>query len=326
MIPSDVPPVKDIRLRSGITVKELLDQFYAAGGFTAKKLAEAARIFLDMVKDPEAKIFFSFPAAILATGTRGVVVELVKRGLVDVIITTCGSWDHDVARSVAGNYYHGRFELDDYELREKGIFRLGNVLVPMEVYSQGIERFMQAVLSELYDSGVRSLATYELSWELGKRLGEDSFLYWAWKRGVPVIVPGPYDGAVGFQVFMFQEQHSDFLLDLRRDEKLLAKIVFTAKRTGALMIGGGISKHHTIWWNQFKDGLDYAVYITTAPEWDGSLSGARTREAVSWGKISVRAKHITVEGEATVLLPLLAAYVIDELGDSFERKTSGGNS
>jgi deoxyhypusine synthase len=321
MIPKDVPPVKDLQLHPNITVKELLEQFYTAGGFTAKKLAEAAKIFVDMLRDPEAVIFLSFPAAILATGSRGVITELVKRRFADVIITTCGSWDHDIARTVGGDYYHGRFELDDYELRDKGIFRLGNVLVPMEVYSLGIEKFMQQLLSELYDRGVRRLATHELSWEIGHKLAsEESFLYWAAKHKIPVIVPGPYDGAVGFQIFMFQEQHKDFSLDLYADEKLLSRIVFKAKRTGALMIGGGISKHHTIWWNQFKDGLDYAVYITTAVEWDGSLSGARTREAVSWGKISKRAKHLTVEGEATVLLPLLVAYALDELGKDFRRE------
>ena len=73
------------------------------------------------------------------------------------------------------------------------------------------------------------------------------------------------------------------------------------------MLGGGISKHHVIWWNQFKGGLDYVIYITTAPEYDGSLSGARIKEAVSWGKVKEEAKYITIEGDATVLLPLLVA-------------------
>jgi len=79
------------------------------------------------------------------------------------------------------------------------------------------------------------------------------------------------------------------------------------------MIGGGISKHHTIWWAQFNKGLEYAVYITTAVEYDGSLSGAQTREAISWGKLKEKAKHITIEGEATVLLPLMIAAVFERL-------------
>ena len=88
-------------------------------------------------------------------------------------------------------------------------------------------------------------------------------------------------------------------------------IVFEAKKSGALIVGGGISKHHTIWWNQFKDGLDYVVYISTADEWDGSLSGARPREAVSWGKISEKAKHVMIEGDATVLMPIMVSSLLD---------------
>jgi deoxyhypusine synthase len=91
-------------------------------------------------------------------------------------------------------------------------------------------------------------------------------------------------------------------------------LIFTAKKTGALIVGGGISKHHTIWWNQFKDGLDYAVYVSTADEWDGSLSGARPREAVSWGKINEKAKRVMVEGDATVVLPVMFSSLLSRLG------------
>jgi len=99
-----------------------------------------------------------------------------------------------------------------------------------------------------------------------------------------------------------------------KDEQKLSELLYAAKKTGALMIGGGISKHHTIWWNQFKGGLDYAVYLTTAPEWDGSLSGARMEEAISWGKVKETARYVTVEGDATVLLPLIVASILETLG------------
>jgi deoxyhypusine synthase len=89
--------------------------------------------------------------------------------------------------------------------------------------------------------------------------------------------------------------------------------MFTSKRTGAFIIGGGISKHHVIWWAQYCNGLNHAVYVTTAQEYDGSLSGAQTREAISWGKIAERAENITIEGDATVLLPLMVSALLDRL-------------
>ena len=141
---------------------------------------------------------------------------------------------------------------------------------------------------------------------------EDSILYWAQKNDIPIIVPGIMDGSVGSQIWSFSETHKDFSLDILKDQRIISDYVFKSKKSGALIIGGGISKHHTIWWNQFNGGLDYAVYITTANEFDGSLSGARTKEAISWGKISNLAHHVTINAEASVVLPLLVKSLIHE--------------
>ena len=102
-------------------------------------------------------------------------------------------------------------------------------------------------------------------------------------------------------------------VNIIEDQQIIANNLFQAKKTGALIIGGGISKHHAIWWNQFKGGLDYAVYITTAVESDGSLSGARSHEAISWGKIAPNASHVTINSDATVVLPLLIKGLLTSL-------------
>lgn len=308
--------VEDIELSKGISVNELINQFYKAGGFTAKELAVAVNIIEEMIKDRETLVFLSFPACIIATGTRGVIKELVKRKLVDVIITTCGTLDHDLAR-IWKDYYHGSFMLDDLELRKRGINRIGNVLAPNESYGLIIEEKIQPILEDIYKEK-RRLSTRELIWEIGKRLEneknkESSIIYWCYKNRIPMFIPGITDGAVGSQLWLFYQTHKDFIIDVLKDEDELSDIIFNAKKTGAIIVGGGISKHHTIWWNQFKDGLDYVVYITTAVEWDGSLSGARISEAISWGKVKGNAKRVTVYGDATVLLPLIVASLFDRL-------------
>ena len=134
---------------------------------------------------------------------------------------------------------------------------------------------------------------------------ESSFLYWAFKNQIPVIVPGITDGAVGYQLWLYKQSHRDFTIDVLEDEQLISDFIYSHKKLGALIIGGGISKHHAIWWSQFRNGLDIAVYITTAYEYDGSLSGALTKEAISWGKIKPRGKHVTIHGDATIILPFL---------------------
>jgi deoxyhypusine synthase len=306
-------PVRDIDLKKGLTVKELADSFRAAGGFTAKKLAVGVDILSEMLQDEQSLNFLSFPAALVSTGVRGVFRTLAERSLFDVLITTCGTLDHDLAR-VYRNYYHGDFMADDAALYRKGINRLGNIFIPNECYGVILEDTMQPVLEDLFKKGLRESSVYELIWEFGRRIKDKkSILYWTAKNKIPIVVPGIFDGAFGSQIFFFQQKHKDFKLNLFKDEELLAEKVFSAKKTGALMIGGGISKHHTIWWNQFMGGLSRAVYLTTAVEHDGSLSGARIREAVSWGKVKEKAKYVTVEGDASINLPLMMAAVLDRL-------------
>ena len=304
--------VEDYSFSDKMTVDELVSQMDKAWGFTAGKLAVGLRILESMVEDRKCVKFISFTGNLVATGTRGALKELVKRKLVDVVVTTCGTVDHDLARSWR-DYYKGSFLMSDAKLRGQGINRLGNVLVPNESYGVIIEKKMQSLLQDLWKEGVREVSPSQLCREIGKRLcNETSILYWAAKNNIPVYVPGMTDGAVGYQTWLFSQDH-DFRLNVLKDSGELSGIVFDAKKTGALVIGGGISKHHTLWWNQFKDGLDYAVYISTADEWDGSLSGARPREAVSWGKISERAKKAMIEGDASIILPIMVSALMTRI-------------
>jgi deoxyhypusine synthase len=239
---------------------------------------------------------------------------LVQRKMVDVVVTTCGTLDHDLARCW-GDYMRGSFDAADEELLKVGIHRLGSVFIPLDAYGPALESRMQPFLEDMYGAdGIRTISGHELLWRLGEKLAdESSILYWASKNEIPIIVPGITDGAVGSQLWLFRQAHSDFQIDLLADENLLSDIVHTADRTGGIIIGGGISKHHVIWWNQFREGLDSAVYVTTAPEYDGSLSGARLREAVSWGKLRPQATRVTIPGEATVIVPVLMAALLDRL-------------
>lgn len=302
-------PVKDIHIKKGDTIDTIFNQMSKSGGFESKNLVDGLNILHAMIEDKNCLKFMSFVGAIVSTGLRGVITDMIKNKMCDVIITTCGALDHDIARHYS-NYLEGSFTMDDGDLVEKEIHRLGNVLVPMKSYGPLIEEKMQNLLDKAYKEGKREMSTREITKMIGESLGEDSFLYWANQNNIPVIVPGIMDGAVGSQIWMFSQNHSDFKLNILEDGNLLSELIFKAKKSGALMIGGGISKHHTLWWNQYRDGLDYAVYITTAQEFDGSLSGALVREAISWGKVTKNAKQTTIHAEATTILPFLYSALL----------------
>ena len=305
-------PVKDIEIDSSTSIEKIFDELSKSGGFESVNLSDGLDIMTKMISDEKCLKFISFVGAVVSTGLRGIIKDMIKNKWFDVAITTCGALDHDIAKHYS-HYNEGSFTMDDNELADQNIHRLGNVLVPMENYGPLIEEKMQLFLEEEYKNGVREMTTAEICKMIGRHLGEDSFLHWANKNNVSVVVPGIMDGAVGSQIWMFIQSHRDFKLNLIGDADLLSEYIFKAEKSGAFMIGGGISKHHTLWWNQYREGLDYAFYITTAQEFDGSLSGALVREAISWGKVTKIARQSTLHAEVTTILPFIYAALLSKL-------------
>ena len=304
--------VRDIEISSDTSIDEIFNELKQSGGFESRNIAEGVEIISNMIQDEKCLKFLSFIGAIVSTGFRGIIRDMIKKKWCDVVITTCGALDHDIARHFS-NYKEGSFTMDDKELADQNIHRLGNVLVPMESYGPLIEEKVQEILERAYNDGKREMSTADINRELGKSMGDDSFLYWAYKNDISVVVPGIMDGAVGSQVWMFAQKHADFKLNLIEDANFLSGLVFKAEKSGALMLGGGVPKHHTLWWNQYREGLDYAVYVTTAQEFDGSLSGALVREAISWGKVTKYAKETTIHAEITTVFPFMYKALLEKL-------------
>lgn len=301
-----VEEVIDYTIKDNMAVCELIESYGRSHGFMAGHVYRASTILQTMIRDGDTTRILSFTGNIISTGLRGVIAQLIREGLFQAVITTCGAIDHDIARSTGYKYYKGDWAYDDVMLHAIGVHRLGNILIPIESYGLAIERFARNLLEELAKVKKRWSA-WEILYEAGKRIkDENSILRSAYERNVPVFVPGIYDGAFGSQI-VFNHYVLGVEVDVLSDEKKIMELITSSKKLGALIIGGGISKHHTIWWAQLKDGLDYAIYITTAVEYDGSLSGAHPREAISWGKIKPGSKHVVVYGDATVILPLIVA-------------------
>ncbi len=302
----DMEPVRDARVARGMSLDDLIELYRDIHGFMAGHLYEAISILREGLAKSELRIL-TFTANIVATGLRGIIAQLVESGLFNVIFTTAGTLDHDIARAEGGIYYKGFFEADDRVLAEKNIHRLGNVFIPVENYGPKVEGFVRRLVEEASKES-REWPLYKLLWKAGSMISdENSILRAAWKAGSRIFVPGWPDGAFGTALFMEAQRGSGVKIDYYGDMKELSDIFFTSKgyATG-LLIGGGISKHHAIWWSQFRGGLDYVVYITTAVEYDGSLSGARPREAISWGKVKPEAKKTVVYADATIVLPIIA--------------------
>jgi deoxyhypusine synthase len=286
-----------------VRLGKLLEQMGSAG-FQATNLAAGVEIIRRM-KNEKATVFLTFTANMAASGLRSLFARMCEKRMVDVIITTGGAIEHDFIRSFRP-YLLGDFNMDDAQLHKKGMNRIGNIIVPTERYVF-LEKKIQPLFARMYRKK-KAISPSEIALEMG-RMAKDkrSFLYWAAKNSIPVFSPGITDSAIGLQSYFFKQDHPDFVIDVTGDMKSLADVTLNADKTGGIILGGGISKHHALGANLVRGGMDYAVYVTTSSPWDGSLSGARTNEAISWGKIkSAKARnHVTIDGDATIVFPLL---------------------
>ncbi len=301
--------VEDAVLRKDMKLDDLIELYRRIHGFMASHVIEAIEVLKKVKSECDVRVL-SFTANIVSTGLRGILAQLIREGVFNVVITTCGTIDHDIARSFGARYLKGRFDVDDAELYRKGMHRLGNIFIPLNDYGPLIEKVVYRVLDSIPAKEGRAWGVRELLHEIGKAISDDnSILKACAEKGVPIYVPGFVDGAFGTALFTYSKLRG-LRIDALKDQEELAEIFFKAKKVGGLLIGGGISKHHALWWSQFAGGMEYAVYITTAVEWDGSLSGARPREAITWGKVKEGARKVVVYADATLVLPIIAYGIL----------------
>ena len=97
------------------------------------------------------------------------------------------------------------------------------------------------------------------------------------------------------------------VLDLVGDIHLLNRSAIRAKKSGMIILGGGVVKHHVCNANLMRNGADWSVFINNAQEYDGSDAGAKPEEAISWGKIRMDGQHVKVYSEVTMVFPLIFA-------------------
>lgn len=304
--------VKDFKWKKGIKVHEMMDAFSNVG-FQSIELAKARDTIVKM-KKADAKIFLTFTSNMVTSGLRGFFAQIIKLGMADIIVTTVGGLEEDIMKSIGEKFVIGDFHSDDIALHEKGVNRVGNLFVTNESYCK-FEDMIAPMLDKLYEKKARWPVS-ELLREIGLMLDdEDSLLYQAAKNNVPIFCPAITDGSFGFHLFMFQQKHKDFVVDVVKDFENILLSASHDDIKGLISLGGSISKHHAILASLLNGGLDYAVYMTTARSTSGSMSGATTQEAKSWGKIKDDSDAVTVIGDVSITFPLAMIGALEQLSD-----------
>jgi deoxyhypusine synthase len=303
--------VSQMHIKGGMTADEIIREYKKAGVLGAGSLAKAADIFEEMVRK-EATVFLGISGPLVPAGLRSIIADLINSGYVNVIVTSGANVVHDIIESQNGSHYVGNFRADDGELLKKKMGRIGNILTK-EADFENFEDYIQKTLKDIAPEKRKNVSIVELLWEIGSRIEDKkSFLRAAYKKKVPVFSPALVDSVIGLQLFIFS-QKNDFVLNATKDFKELTDLVFTAKKTGAIILGGGVPKHYILQANLLRKGIDYGIQITMDREEAGSLSGAKLEEGVSWGKAKVNSRIVSLVGDITVLFPLLVASVKERL-------------
>ncbi|MBM3232047.1 deoxyhypusine synthase [Candidatus Pacearchaeota archaeon] len=291
----------------GVNYKNIIDSF-ATSGFQATHLSKAIEIVNKMIEE-KVFIFLGYTSNMVSSGLRDVISYLVQNKKINVLVTTCGGIEEDIIKCL-GSFKLGEFNADGAKLRDSGINRIGNIFVPNSRYV-AFEKFVQPILEELYQHSKktgRAISGNELIWKLGEKVkDENSIYYWAYKNKIPVYCPALLDGALGDNIYFFKFKRPDFVIDCTEDVVWFNNTTIGLKKSGAIILGAGVVKHAILNANMLRNGLDYAVYINTSQEFDGSDAGALPSEAVSWGKILPNAKSVKVFADATIVFPILVA-------------------
>ncbi len=297
----------------------LVDSFEKMA-FQARNLNRAARIYDMMLGDKECSVILVLAGSLFSAGLKKVVFDMVNNNMVDAIVSTGALMvDQDFFEALGFKHYIGTPFSDDAELRELAIDRIYDTYIDEDEL-----RVCDDTTGEIFNGmvpGVYSSREYMV--EFGRYLEnnggpkvDDSIIYAAYKKNVPIFIPAFSDCSAGFGFVMHQTQNPEkhCSIDSAKDFLELTQIKRAAGTTGIFMVGGGVPKNFTQDIVVAADILDgkadmhkYAIQLTVADERDGALSGSTLKEASSWGKVDLTYEQM-VYGEATITMPLVAGY------------------
>ena len=302
--------VNPINVTKDMKVSDLVNEFDKSGVLGAGRVGRACNILTDMIQDKDMKVFMSLGGPLIPGGMRNIVSQMIENHHVDLIVSSGANITHDLVEAFGGSHYRheGR---DDEELNEDGIGRIADINVGSDdftIFETEIIKIFEKISSQR-----NHISIQELLYEIGLMVDdENSFVAAAAKNNVPIFAPGLIDSMMGLQLWIFNQDH-DFVVDAVADMHYLSDIVFEAERVGAILLGGGLTKHYTLASNVIKGGLDAAIQVTMDRPEAGSLGGAPLEEAKSWAKARCGSSLASVVGDVTVIFPLIYAACLDKI-------------
>src|SRR3954451_9643371 len=320
-------PIEPFAVEEGLTAEALLTRMERIS-FQGRNLATAHRIWLKMLQD-DVTIFLGMAGALSAGGLRLIVAHLIKNRYVDCLVWTGANLYHPLHETRRQRHYLGSPSADDAALAEDRIDRVYDTFASEEEFISNdnwIASFAASLEARPYTS--REFL-YLLGGHLWHTTGADGILTAAYRAQVPIFCPAIADSSIGMGLSQARQKKAGTgYVDIIGDIVESANVVIRRPRTASVVLGGGTPKNFinqaTVQAEFFSDqvgGHRYALQIVTDVPHFGGASGSSLEEAQSWGKLATDSARVSVQADATIVLPMLAsALVSTSTGTAGRRK------
>lgn len=308
-----MPLVSHIKLTKRMSLSGIARQMEAVKVLGPGRFGKAVTILEGLFRDDECVKLISLAGPIVPGGLRTIIADLIDDGLLNGVVTTGANVTHDILEGLGHRHIAGTEMADDSKLKRQGLSRIYDLLVTQKAIEH-LEKATHRMLNRIPETRRRNIASYELLWEFGKQIGDRrSILHTARKRKVPIFCPGIFDSMLGLNLWTYS-RFKPLIVNPFKDFSRLVDLTYEKKRVGAIILGGGMPKHHVLIANSYRGGVDAAIQITLDRPEGGGASGAPLEEAISWGKIKTPNKIVTIVGDATVIFPLLTLAALERAG------------
>jgi deoxyhypusine synthase len=306
--------------------------------FNAASLVDAARAYVDQLESGH-KMMITLAGA-MSTAELGLsLAEMIRQDKVNIITCTGANLEEDIFNLVAHDYYkripHYRdlSPQDEKELLDHHFNRVTDTCIPEEEAMRRIERQLMNVWEKAEKEGKRYFP-HEYIYQLirNKSLEEfhqidpkDSWLIAACEKNLPILVPGWEDSTSGnmFSAHCMEGLYSPQIVKSGIEYMMLLADWYKANAgdlgVGFFQIGGGIAGDFPICvvpmmhQDLRMDGIPYWSYfcqVSDSTTSYGSYSGAVPNEKITWGKLDIHTPKFIVESDATIVAPLIFAYIL----------------
>ncbi len=317
-------------------ISEFIEKYYLH--FNSATLVDAAKGYEKHLNEG-GKMMITLAGAMSTAELGKILAEMIRQDKVSIISCTGANLEEDLMNLVAHSHYRrvpnyrDLTPQDEWELLEKGLNRVTDTCIPEEeafrrlqkhIYqiwrdseTKGIRKFPHEYMYEMILSGV-----LEQYYEIDPK---DSWMIAAAEKNLPVVVPGWEDSTMGniFASYCLKKELNPSTMKSGIEYMTYLSEWYIkncrGKGVGFFQIGGGIAGDFPIcvvpmlYQDMEMEDIPFWAYfcqISDSTTSYGSYSGAVPNEKITWGKLDINTPKYVIESDATIVAPLIFAYLL----------------